>query len=86
MRDFGRVVDVSDSGTAVVRSDLGVELKGFAFDKIESYRGQSPSEIGLRPGRAVEWWLKDDRIVRVKLQAETGWRRIADRLLGRRAS
>lgn len=50
-------------------SEPSGETYTFHFNKIRGYRGESPKELGLKPGRTVSFSLSPDhdRILEVEL-------------------
>ncbi len=68
--DNAKVVYVNPGGLAVVEEPSGAQYP-FTFDKIEGYRGEQPSKIGLIEGAVVRVVTTENRIVRVFISSKT---------------
>jgi hypothetical protein len=66
-----KIVRIADHGLAFVSTGSGSERKDlpFTFDKIRSYKGQSPEAIGLKKGANVVVSEVDGRIESVVLDS-----------------
>jgi hypothetical protein len=52
-KGFATIIRVAPSGVAYGELLGGHSVVAFSFNKIKGYRGQSPGEIDLKPGKIV---------------------------------
>ena len=64
---IGTIVQMDSFGLAAVKSEGDGRIYPFTFDKIRSYRGESPREIGLRLGTQVRFLAADGKIKDVEI-------------------
>jgi len=65
----GTIRRISPLHTCFIES-LDGRMYSFSFDKIRDYRGEPPTEIGLRPGRRLRFATSaDGHVVDVEIGA-----------------
>jgi len=66
-QELGVIVRLDRHGLAILETKENGRAYPFTFDKIRSYRGQSPREMGLRRGAQVKFVADDGKIKDVEI-------------------
>jgi hypothetical protein len=65
----GLVLQISNTGVAIVEDVSTHGRYAFTFDKIQNYRGQTIGELGLKEGSRVRFSTSGDRVEQVDVSA-----------------
>lgn len=63
MKVKGEVLRTNDYGLYVIRDVCSDKQYVFTADKLDSYRGESPTEIGVHRGSVVTVTIENDMVV-----------------------